>query len=304
LARFLRERQALSPARAQEFRSIFGRLSFNEESSLQNLKFKILLAENQQHQQEIMNLLLEEINSGQDWNAYAPLLEDVQSFTVDRLVLYEALERKRVEAPQNVSIVRTLLEMTITELQSSSTLEQDEWVMTKLEALAQSVKSSYSSEGVELLLKHAKDAIDLTISRVIPRFERVLKEDKDRVLAVLKRFQQYTRTIQTFCNHIKANKDKTLLKRVPPLKRSLETSLLRVKQMLQANNCHGAFWVGNLKHKGLDGREVESQIPLKREEISEDEEEPSDCQEEEDDDEMRSTGEASEPEDPTLALSG
>lgn len=305
LARTLRERQALNPTRAQTFRSIFGRLSCNEEHSIQSLKFKIVLADEQKHQQEIMDQLVEELNSGEEWSAYAPLMDDLKTFTVDRLPLYAALESRRADTPQNVPITKTLLEMTIAELQRSSALEQDEWVMTRLEALAQSIKSNYSSEGVELLLKHSKEAIDMTISRVIPRFERVLKDDKDRVLAALKRFQQYTRTIQAFCNHIKAIKDKTLLKRVPPLKRSLEASLLRVKQMLQANNCHGAFWVGNLKHKGLDGKEVESQIPLKREETVEDDEEMDDSipSSEEEDEEMKSADAVSETEDPTLALS-
>lgn len=32
--------------------------------------------------------------------------------------------------------------------------------------------------------------------------------------------------------------------------------------MLGANNCRNAFWMGNLRHKGIDGKEVCSQVPL------------------------------------------
>lgn len=301
LARILREHEALNADRIRCLQSIFSRLAMGEDNSLQSLKFKVLLATDQQQQEAIIVALVEELETGTDWSVYTPLMDEISGFAVNKIPLYNALEAK---SPHGPAIVKTLLEMTITELQRSPSMDRDEWAMGKLELLAQSIKNSYSSEAVELLLKHSKEAIDLVISRVIPRLERALLEDKERVLAVLKRFQQFTRTLQTFCNHIKATKDKGLLKRVPPVKRSLEASLLRVKQMLQANNCHGAFWVGNLKHKGLDGREVESQIPLKRQDEDEGEADVDyDDEEEDEDEEMESPEEPSEPEDPTLALS-
>lgn len=57
-------------------------------------------------------------------------------------------------------------------------------------------------------------------------------------------------------------KDRRLSKKIPTIKKVLETSLLRIKQMLEAKNCHSAFWVGNLKHRDLDGKELCSQVPV------------------------------------------
>ena len=62
------------------------------------------------------------------------------------------------------------------------------------------------------------------------------------------------------CSHTKVTRDVGLATSVPPLKRALETLLFRVKAMLHANNCLGAFWIGNLKHRTILGDEVSSQI--------------------------------------------
>ena len=78
---------------------------------------------------------------------------------------------------------------------------------------------------------------------------------------------------------------------MPLLKKSLEELLLGVKQILDANQCGSAFWLGNLKHRDLDGREIASQIPIQDktectttdEEEEEDDEEVSEEEEKEND---------------------
>ena len=49
---------------------------------------------------------------------------------------------------------------------------------------------------------------------------------------------------QNLCGHSKVNKDMSLTANVPPLKKSMETLIFRVKAMLEANRCLTAFWIG------------------------------------------------------------
>lgn len=49
---------------------------------------------------------------------------------------------------------------------------------------------------------------------------------------------------QHLCNHAKVTMDAKLAASVPPLKRLLETVVLRVKSMLAQNNSLNAFWIG------------------------------------------------------------
>ena len=57
-------------------------------------------------------------------------------------------------------------------------------------------------------------------------------------------------------------KDTTLATLVPKVKRSLETVIFQVKGMLLHNDCPSdAFFMGNLKHRDLEGREVSANMP-------------------------------------------
>ena len=46
------------------------------------------------------------------------------------------------------------------------------------------------------------------------------------------------------------------------MRKSLEILLFLVKGMLEKNGCLAAFWMGNLKHRYIDGTEAASQIPI------------------------------------------
>jgi hypothetical protein len=101
---------------------------------------------------------------------------------------------------------------------------------------------------------------------------------RDQVLKMLSKVQVSTRAIQIFCNHHKVDiggggrgrtlKGSTLGRVVPAMKKVLDLVVFQVKQLLAEQNCVAAFWVGNLKHRALDGAIVGSQIPILSKEAS------------------------------------
>ena len=42
----------------------------------------------------------------------------------------------------------------------------------------------------------------------------------------------------------------------------MESVIFRVKEILTKSGCSGAFWMGNLKHRDLEGHELSSQVEL------------------------------------------
>lgn len=108
-------------------------------------------------------------------------------------------------------------------------------------------------------LKYSRGFLELFLRLGMPVMDRSLRTHKDEVLTLLKNLQGSTRFIQNICIHSKVTKDTSLTRYVPLLKRSLEMLLYRVKTMLAVNKCSGAFWMGNLKNRDLQGEEILSQ---------------------------------------------
>lgn len=88
-------------------------------------------------------------------------------------------------------------------------------------------------------------------------------DDRDSVILLLKTVQQSTRSLQIICNHLKYSNIKSSDPlAIPNLKKSLESVIFRVKEILTRSGCLGAFWMGNLKHRDLEGQELSSQVEL------------------------------------------
>ena len=51
-----------------------------------------------------------------------------------------------------------------------------------------------------------------------------------------------------------------LIRYVPTVKRALETLIFKVREVLTLHGAPNAFWMGSLKHRNLDGEEINSQI--------------------------------------------
>jgi hypothetical protein len=75
-------------------------------------------------------------------------------------------------------------------------------------------------------------------------------------------FQLGTRQLHNICSYSKEKKDVMLMKIVPNLKKSLETFIFAMKDVLAVNDVVGAFWLGNLRHRDISGIAVSSQLPV------------------------------------------
>lgn len=89
---------------------------------------------------------------------------------------------------------------------------------------------------------------------------------RESVLHLMKTVQQSTRGLQIICNHLKYSNSRTEKFKdhlaIPNLKKTLESLIFRVKDLLARSGCLGAFWMGNLKHRDLEGQEISSQVEL------------------------------------------
>ncbi|KAJ3343344.1 Fanconi anemia group D2 protein [Gonapodya sp. JEL0774] len=122
------------------------------------------------------------------------------------------------------------------------------------------------------LLRGSRSFLDSFSKKVMPSFTRHFKKGSEAVLEVLSSLQRGTRVIQQVCSHGKSGRDAKIMAVVPTVKKTLEGLLYQVKIMLSENDKVQGFWVGNLKHRALDGTEISSQMPV--EEIGDSEGEP------------------------------
>lgn len=92
---------------------------------------------------------------------------------------------------------------------------------------------------------------------------------KNSIIMLVKELQKATRTIQTLCSEAKGFKRTVVTSKIPAVKRSMERYLFCVKALLHSTSHGNSFWMGNLKHKDLQGREVSSQLHVSEEEEDE-----------------------------------
>jgi hypothetical protein len=89
-------------------------------------------------------------------------------------------------------------------------------------------------------------------------------KERESIILLFKTVQQSTRALQIICNHLKykATTSKMSSIFIPNLKKTMESVIFRVKEILTKSGCSGAFWMGNLKHRDLEGHELSSQVEL------------------------------------------
>lgn len=109
------------------------------------------------------------------------------------------------------------------------------------------------------LLKNSRVYLDAFIKHCMPVIDVLFGKNRESCIRLLKSMQQSTRYLQHVCQHSKTNKDVSLSNHVPALKKSLETFVFRVKVTLAVNNAVSSFWMGNLKNRNLEGKEIQTQ---------------------------------------------
>ncbi|XP_012288040.1 Fanconi anemia group D2 protein homolog [Orussus abietinus] len=120
-------------------------------------------------------------------------------------------------------------------------------------------KTLKTRSNLLLYLKYIPILLKLFISSGIPILEYNLKYQTEEIKGILKSIQGGTKYLNTVCCHSREQKDTALTKHIPAAKSLAEQLLFRVKGMLVLNNSSGAFWMGNLVNKNLDGCEILSQ---------------------------------------------
>lgn len=128
------------------------------------------------------------------------------------------------------------------------------------------LKNFYSRPMLSTCLKFTRPFLELFLRSAMPLMDTCFREHNQDVVMLLKSVQGSTRFLQNLCTHSKVKQDTTLTCYVPPLRRSLETLVYRVKAMLALNKCHNAFWMGILKNRDLHGEEILSQRSMEESE--------------------------------------
>lgn len=109
------------------------------------------------------------------------------------------------------------------------------------------------------VMKTGRMLVELFMKTCLPFLKQKFSDYPTEVVQICRSHQKPTRLLQTFCAHSKVIRDTSLTGLVPPLRKSLELLLYRVKEILQVHNAMGAFQMGNLKHRDIHGEIVGSQ---------------------------------------------
>ena len=86
--------------------------------------------------------------------------------------------------------------------------------------------------------------------------KQLLVRFTSEIMVLIKIVQRCTRQIQSLCAHAKVTKDSSILTYVPKIKKQLEQMIYVIKETLKKEGAEDAFWLGNLKNRYLDGKEV------------------------------------------------
>ncbi|XP_057379729.1 Fanconi anemia group D2 protein-like [Daphnia carinata] len=137
-----------------------------------------------------------------------------------------------------------------------------EKVVFLLNQLVETVKTNDKRSILISCLKHGRLVIEFFYKLAMPLLDKQFKNIKEESQELLKNLQKSTRMLQNVCNHAKISSDQTLAANIPAMTRIREAIFYRVKHMLAAHGCAGAFWIGNLKNKNLKGQEILSQTSI------------------------------------------
>ena len=137
---------------------------------------------------------------------------------------------------------------------------QGQRVAMCLATLVNLVRQHRAPAALAAAVQHGGRAVDVFL-KADKFLQQRLADSPAEATKLFKAVQATTRTLQAICGEAKTAGELSVAAKVPAVRRTLERFVLRVRGITQAaGNGPSAFWLGNLKHKGLDGREVPSQL--------------------------------------------
>lgn len=219
---------------------------------LQHLNLDILIKHfldgvNIKKMSEIVDILQTQIKTLETKDDYLEMMESINktSFPVlYRNICHSTLEQLKIE---------------ITSLTNKKHLVLWKTIATIMCGLMNISKIQDNKQNYISLLQKSNAILKVFLSHGIPIMEIMLKSKPDEIVDIFKTLQITTRFLHNLCCTSKLTKDSSIMAHVPKFKETLETLVYRVKAALVANDCSGAFWMGNLKNKDLDGEEISSQ---------------------------------------------
>ena len=161
-----------------------------------------------------------------------------------------------------------------------------------LQILVGMTKSDDQFRGTLFLtstLKSVRAIIDILNKQIDTFFKRMMSKSsstRNRVLSIFKKLQKSTRQAQNICTHGKnVAKNMSLASLIPHVKRALETFVFKINSLFVSMGQQQAVTLGNLKHKGLDGKEVSVDSSSGEDEEADEEADEEEDEEDEDEDE-------------------
>ena len=118
------------------------------------------------------------------------------------------------------------------------------------------VKHHPGRRGLQKAAVRWGTALVLSFLKATDFLESQLVDHRDTVITIVRELQRVTKVLQVVAAESKTRKDLAIASRVPALKRALEKLVWRCKVMFKDGE---EFWMGNLKHKNLQGDQVCSQ---------------------------------------------
>uniref|UniRef100_A0A1I8G4F3 DNA replication complex GINS protein PSF1 n=1 Tax=Macrostomum lignano TaxID=282301 RepID=A0A1I8G4F3_9PLAT len=108
-----------------------------------------------------------------------------------------------------------------------------------------------------IALRHGRALVESFMRHGLPLLGRQFRCRSEPAVRLLKQIQLSTRQLQAVANTCKDRNDGPTSALVPPLRRTLETFIYRVRALVARHDCAAAFEPGQLKLKNIQGEEMD-----------------------------------------------
>lgn len=147
-------------------------------------------------------------------------------------------------------------EKLLSEEECGATLAILKRLLTLMEVMVTITKKNDKQMILSCTIKHFGQFMSFFLDVCWKFLTKLLVRFASEVVFVVKIIQRCTRQIQSLCAHAKIVKDGSMLSYVPKIKKQLEQLIYVIKETLKKEGAEDAFWLGNLKNRYLNGKEV------------------------------------------------
>ena len=146
--------------------------------------------------------------------------------------------------------------MLISEDECQHFLDHTQHLFALMEILVIMTKKNDKQVILACVIRFMDQFMSLFLDTYLPLLMKLLSRFNRSVMLIIKTVQRCTRQTQSLCSHAKITMDLPLINHVPKIKKLLEQFIYRIKEAMKKEGVEDAFWMGNLKNRYLDGKEV------------------------------------------------